>query len=126
VGAAPFTCRADRRTDAVVSQKPRYTFEQMNDRVAGVIAALKDENNVIDTELAADALAFVAAIQFDLDPANSAPSRLRRAAEEHAAVVYRYARFLRNHYEKHGIHFAEQIGGEVTITGDLPAGHTRH
>jgi len=109
-----------------VSDGASYSFEEMNDRVARIVEALQDDKGVINGELAADALAFVAAIQFDLDPNNVAPSHLRRAAEEHAAVVYRYSRFLREHYQKHGIHFAEQIGGEVTLTGELPAGHSRH
>ena len=109
-----------------MSEGASYTFEEMNDRVARVIQALQDDKGIINGELAADTLAFVAAIQFDLDPNHVAPSHLRRAAEEHAAVVYRYSRFLRAHYEKHGIHFAEQIGGEVTLTGDLPRGHSRH
>jgi hypothetical protein len=98
----------------------------MNDRVARIVQALQDDKGVINSELAADALAFVAAMQFDLDPNNVAPSHLRRAAEEHATVVYRYSRFLRMHYEMHGIHFAEQIGGAVTLTGDLPPVHARH
>lgn len=109
-----------------MSDKPGYSTDEMTDCVARLLTALQDEKGVINAELAADALAFVAAIQFDLDPANVAPSHLRRAAEEHAAVVYRYARFLRDHYEKNGIHFGEQIGGEVTLTGELPPGHTRH
>jgi len=109
-----------------VSNRPGYSFAEMNDCVARLVTALQDEQGVINAELAADALAFVAAIQFDLDPANLAPSHLRRAAEEHAAVVHRYTRFLRDHYEKNGSHFGEQIGGEVTLTGELPPGHTRH
>ena len=109
-----------------MSEGASYTFEEMNDRVERIVHALQDEKGVINAGLAADALAFVAAIQFDLDPNNVAPSHLRRAAEDHATVVYRYSRFLRAHFEKNGIHFAEQIGGEVRLTGDLPPGHVRH
>lgn len=109
-----------------MSANDPYTFEELNDRVARVVAALQDGQGVINTELAIDALAFVAAMLFDLDPHHLLPGHLRKAAEQHGEVVHRYARFLRKHFDETGVHFGEQIGGEVMLTGDLPQGHARH
>ena len=73
--------------------------------------------------LCLDALAFVASVILDMDPHTAAPSQLRKAAEQHGAVVLRYLKFLRAHYERTGTHFGDQIGGPSHETGDLPPGH---
>ena len=109
-----------------MSEESDRRFAALNDRVARVIEALRDEHGVIQADLAADAVAFVFAIQIDLDPRITRPVDYRKAIEEHAAVIARYAKFLNAHFERNGIHFGELIGGEVTVTGELPPGHTRH
>jgi len=109
-----------------VSSHEDRRFAALNDRVARVIDALRDEHGVIHGDLAADALAFVFAVQIDLDPRISRPIDYRKAIDEHAAVIARYAKFLDAHFERNGIRFGELIGGEVTLHGELPPGHTRH
>jgi len=86
-------------------------------------ALMEAEDNSVDAELCLDALAFVASVMLDMDPHVSARSHLRRAAEQHGAVVYRYLQFLRDHFERTGIHFGDQIGGDPHQTGELPRGH---
>lgn len=81
-------------------------FAQLNDRVARLIKAFKDAKGVIDADLAADALAFVMAIQIDMDPRIALPAHIRKAGEDHGALVQRYASFLRRHFEATGRHFA--------------------
>jgi len=109
-----------------VSDEETRRFTALNDRVARVIEALRDGQGVIHGDLAADALAFVFAVQIDLDPRISRPVDYRKAIEQHAAVIARYAKFLNAHYERSGVRFGEQIGGEVTVTGEVPPGHRRH
>ena len=109
-----------------MSDEEDRRFAALNDRVARVIAALRDENGVIHGDMAADALAFVFAVQIDLDPRILRPADYRRAIDQHAAVIARYAKFLNAHFERNGVHFGEQIGGEVNVTGEVPPGHTRH
>lgn len=106
---------------------PRYTQEELNAKVNAILRALMatDEGR-IDGEGALDALAFVAAVIFDMHPNLIVPSQLRKAAESHGAVVWTYLRWMRKHYEEKGVKFGELIGGEPHLTGDLPAGHTRH
>jgi hypothetical protein len=110
-----------------VTDDPGYSHDQLNAKVWDVMKALMEpDGNRIDAELCLDALAFVASVILDMDPHVAAPSHLRRAAEQHGAVILRYLKFLRAHYERTGIHFGDQIGGGPHETVDLPPGHKLH
>jgi len=108
----------------------RYTQEQFNEKVWAVIQALMANDSVIDDELSLDALAFVAAVIFDmhpdLHPAARVPRQTKKAAEMHGTVVRTFLDWMQRHYKEKGVRFGEMIGGETHLTGDLPAGHSRH
>lgn len=104
-----------------------YSHEQLNAKVWELMKALMEsDDNRVDAELCLDAMAFVSAVILDMDPHVAAQSHLRRSAEQHGAVVLRYLKWLRQHYERTGMHFGDQIGGPDHETVDLPPGHTRH
>lgn len=108
----------------------RYTQEQFNEKVWAVIQALMADDSVIDDELSLDALAFVAAMIFDmhpdLHPAVRVPRQTKKAAEMHGAVVRTFLDWLQRHYQERGIRFGETVGGEEHTSADLPTGHARH
>lgn len=106
--------------------EPRYTQEELNAKVNAIMQALMADEGRIEGELSLDALAFVAAVIFDMHPNLIAPSQLRKAAEMHGSVTFTYLKWMRRHFEEKGVKFGELIGGETHLTGDLPQGHTKH
>ena len=110
-----------------MSDSDGYSHQDLNAKVAQLMQALMEPgDNRVDAELCLDALAFVASVILDMDPHVSARSDLRRAAEQHGSVVFRYLQFLRAHFERTGMHFGDQIGGAPHVTDDLPRGHKPH
>jgi hypothetical protein len=108
-----------------MSEKPPYTQAQLMEKVRAVIAALAADGATVPAAASLDALAFVAAMIYDLDPTVSAPSHLRKAAELQGGTVLTYLKFLRRHYETSGVHFAEAIGGTVELDPEMLAEMTK-
>jgi hypothetical protein len=107
--------------------EPLYSHEEFNAKVWQVMRALMaPEDNRVDAELCLDALAFVAAVIFNMDPHVATPRDLRVAAEQHGGVTFRYLKWLRTQFERTGIHFGDRIGGEAHGASDVPLGHARH
>jgi len=107
-----------------VSENPPYTNEQLMDGVLAVIKALSRAGSV-NAGLSLDALAFVAAVIYDLDPTVTAPSHLRKAAEQHGSSVWTYLKFLRRYHETTGTRFGEAIGGTVEVDPAIMEGLTK-
>ena len=104
-----------------------YTHEQFNRAVGRLYEAMTNpETRELEAELSLDALAFAAAAILDMHPDLVVPSMRRAAAERHASVVFGYLKWMQRHFEEKGVRFAELIGGETHLTGDLPPGHARH
>ena len=101
-----------------MSEAPPYTHTQLLAKVEGIIKALSNEETV-SAAASLDALAFVAAVIYDMDPTVTVPSRLRLAAEQHGGTVFAYLKYLRKHFESTGQHFGEAIGGSVQIDPSL-------
>jgi len=90
-----------------MATEPRYTHEQFNAKVNAVMRALMDrEDGRVEGELPLDALAFVAAVIFDIHPNLIAPSHMRTAAEMHGSPVLAYLKWPRKHYEEKGFTLA--------------------
>jgi len=97
-----------------MSDDPPYTQAQLLANVEGILKALsKDEKMSAAASL--DALAFVAAVIYDMDPTVTVPSRMRLAAEQQGGTVLTYLKHLRKHFEATGQRFGEAIGGTVEI-----------
>jgi hypothetical protein len=110
-----------------MSDEPRYSQQQLNAKVWAIMRALmEEETGAVDGELSLDALAFVAAVIFDMNPAAIVPSNRRKMADQHGEVVRAYLQWAQRHFDEKGVRFGEMIGGETHLTGDLPPGHTRH
>ena len=108
----------------------RYTPQEFNEKVGAIVRALMGDTGTIDDEISLDALAFVAAVIFDmhpdLHPAARVPRQAKNAAEMHGSVVRAYLDWMQKHYRDRGVRFGEKIGGEEHLTAELPAGHVRH
>jgi len=110
----------------VIEERP-YTFEEFRAKVDAIMRALMDgEEGRVEGELSLDALAFVAAVIFDMHPNLAVPSQMRKAAAMDGGVVLTYLKWLRKQHEEKGVRFGELIGGEPQLTGELPPGHVRH
>ena len=101
-----------------MSNDPPYTQDQLLAKVEGVIKALSNEETV-SAAASLDALAFVAAVIYDMDPTVTVPSRLRQAAEQHGGTVLAYLKHLRRQFDETGQHFGEAIGGTIQISPEL-------
>lgn len=108
----------------------RYTQEQFNERVWALLRALMADDNVIDDELSLDALAFVAALIFDMHPDPYPSARVlrqtKKASEMHGTAVRTFLDWMQRHHQEKGIRFGETIGGEEHMSADLPPGHGWH
>jgi hypothetical protein len=94
--------------------EPPYSNDELMAKVTAILKALQNsEGGAVNVGLALDAMAFVSAIIYDLDPTVRVPSQLRRAADRHGEAVLAYLKHLRRHYEASGVRFGEAIGGTV-------------
>jgi hypothetical protein len=107
-----------------MSADPPYTNEELMDAVKAIIAALSPGGQV-NAAVSLDALAFVAAVIYDLDPTVTVPSQVRKAAEQQGSSVWTYLKFLRRHYEQTDTRFGEAIGGTVEVDPSILADVTR-
>jgi hypothetical protein len=101
-----------------MSDDPPYTPEQMNKKIERIIKALTVDG-AVNVAVSIDAMAFVAAVIYDMDPSVTVPSRLRLAAEEFGGKTLAYLKYLRRHFEATGQHFGEAIGGTMEVNPEL-------
>jgi hypothetical protein len=92
--------------------------------VEAILKAISADGSV-RAELSLDALAYVTALIMDLDPSVTVRSHMRKYVEEQAGATLTYLRVFRDHYEKTGVHFLEQIGGTVEVGTGTVAGMTK-
>jgi hypothetical protein len=106
--------------------EPTYTSAELMAKVTAIIKAMQgSEGGAVNVSVCLDALAFVAAVLYDLDPTVKAPSQMRKAAELQGGAVLTYLKHLRRSYEASGVRFGEAIGGTVEIDPALLAEMTK-
>ena len=108
-----------------MATEPRYTHEQFNAKVNAVMRALMDrEDGRVEGELPLDALAFVAAVIFDMHPQPYRPEPHENGRRDARLTSARLPEMAAEALRGKGVHFGELIGGETHLTGELPSGHT--